>query len=92
MDGISCTTARPSAAAGTPGTYTVYVDGRPAIQVAWGQDNDDLMRKVPGGWEMGADGVLTFIAHVGNNIQRIRITPSEDTSIDTMIASGSRGR
>ena len=79
-------------AAGTPGTYTVYVDGRPATQVAWGQDNDDLMRKVPGGWEMGADGVLTFIAHVGNNIQRIRITPPEDTSIDTMIASGSRGR
>lgn len=79
-------------AAGTPGTYTVYVDGRPATQVAWGQNNDDLMRKVPGGWEMGADGVLTFLAHVGTNIQRIRITPPEDTSIDTMIASGSKGR
>ncbi len=73
-----------------PRGYAIYANGRPAFQLDVRQDNVDLLTKVPGAWETGTDGVLTAIAHVGESIQRIRITPSADTSVDTFIASAGR--
>jgi hypothetical protein len=77
-----------TAADSRPAGFVIYVDGRPAYQLNWSQENSDLLTKAAGTWEMGPDGVLTVIAPVGDSIQRIRITPPLDTSIDTLMALG----
>jgi hypothetical protein len=41
----------------------------------------------PQAWDVGSDGVLTFLGPVGDVIKRFRITPSSDTSIATMLAA-----
>jgi WD40 repeat protein len=74
-------------ASGRPIAILIYVDNRSATKVDVNVGNDTFMRQTPGAWDMGADGVLTAIAAVGENIVRIRITPPADASIDTMLAS-----
>jgi hypothetical protein len=61
---------------------TVFVDGRPAAEI-------DLPSggQTPGWIGMGDDGVLTLIAQDGDSMKRFRITPGNDTSIDTMLAA-----
>jgi hypothetical protein len=79
---------------GRPAGFVIYVDGRPAQQVDHGDDNFAMMTKIQGGWTMGSDGVLTFIARAGDAVKRFRITPSDDTSIETLLSSAmpARGR
>ena len=62
------------------GSQTVYVDGRPSVQL----DNNLQIQNALGTWEMGADGTLTVVAQAGDAIKRFRITPGPDTSIDSM--------
>ncbi len=64
-------------AANSGSTQTVYVDGRPSVQV----DNNIQLQAALGTWEMGADGTLTIVAQAGDAIKRFRITPGADTSI-----------
>jgi hypothetical protein len=37
-------------------------------------------------WEMGADGVLTTLGPDGDRIKRVRVTPSADASLETLLA------
>jgi len=45
----------------------------------------DHFRGTSGSWEVSADGVLTFLAKVGDNIKRFRVTPAPDMTIDKMV-------
>lgn len=66
---------------GTPvPALAVFVDGRQAVEIP-GHPLDQ-----GGVWEMGADGVYQFAAISGDGIKRYRITPSADTSVDSMIS------
>jgi hypothetical protein len=61
--------------------YVVYADGNPLMKL-----DADHFRGTAGSWQMGADGVLTFLAKVGDNIKRFRITPAADMNIDKMVS------
>lgn len=50
-------------------------------------DQSGVLAELSGGsWSMGADGVLTAIIIDQGSVKRVRITPGNDTSIDTMLA------
>jgi hypothetical protein len=61
----------------------IYVDGRPAARFN-GSANQIMRNSYT--WEMGADGVLTFLVQDESDIKRVRITMPTDTSVDTMLA------
>jgi hypothetical protein len=61
----------------------IYVDGRPAARFN-GSANQIMRNSYT--WEMGADGVLTFLVQDESDIKKVRITMPTDTSIDTMLA------
>lgn len=65
----------------------VYVDGLRAVEfshdgTALTQSTSDMPLEVH--WSMGSDGVLTFIAQDGDSLKRFRITPGNDTSVETL--------
>ncbi len=60
--------------------YVAYVDGHPAVKF-----NGDSFQSTDGTWEVGADGVLTFVAVAGDAVKRYRITPAADMDIEKMI-------
>jgi hypothetical protein len=77
----------------------IYVDGRPAARFQGGAQTFPIGGGPTGpaaqdsisGWQMGADGVLTFLVQDGMDastaeIKRVRITPPSDTNVDTMLA------
>jgi hypothetical protein len=59
----------------------VYLDGKPATRIQFNQS------QIGGWWDMGADGVLTVITQDGDAMKRLRITPPEDSSVDTLVAA-----
>ena len=61
--------------------YVAYVDGHPAVKL-----NGDPFQGISSSWEMGTDGILTFLAVAGDVVKRFRITPAADMNIDKMIA------
>jgi hypothetical protein len=61
--------------------YVAYVDGHPAVKL-----DGDSFQATDGGWEMGDDGVLTFLAVAQHVVKRYRVTPAPDMNIDKMIA------
>jgi len=61
--------------------YVVYADGQPVVEMS-----DYTFSNIDGSWQMGRDGVLTFIAAVGNEVKRFRVTPSADLNIEKMVA------
>jgi hypothetical protein len=61
--------------------YVAYVDGSPTVKF-----NGDSFQGIDGGWEMGDDGVLAFLAIQGDSVKRFRITPAADMDIEKMIA------
>jgi hypothetical protein len=61
--------------------YVAYVDGEPTVKF-----NGDSFQATDGGWEMGNDGVLTFLAIHGDSVKRFRITPAADMNIEKVIA------
>jgi dipeptidyl aminopeptidase/acylaminoacyl peptidase len=69
---------------GSPTAYLfIYVDGRIAARFSGGAGQlirDDYA------WEMGPDGTFTVLVQDESDIKRVRITPGDDTSIDTMLA------
>ena len=65
----------------------VYVDGLRAVEfghdgIALTQSTSDMPLEVH--WSMGSDGVLTFVAQDGGSLKRFRITPPDDTSVETL--------
>jgi hypothetical protein len=92
------TSERPTGPNAKPGLIeaVVYLDGKPVVRMdrvdsgggallyPGGQFN---FGDLPPAWELGSDGVLTFLGPVGEVIKRFRITPSSDTSIATMLAA-----
>gem|GEM_PF-2211817 len=61
----------------------VYLDGRP-LSIRF-NDTDAM---IPGNWEVADDGTLTLVARTTGDLHRYRITPGDDTSVDTMQANG----
>jgi len=92
------TSERPSGPNAKPGLIetVIYLDGKPVVRTDR-VDSGEAALIYPGGqfnfaepppaWELGSDGVLTFLGPVGDVIKRFRITPSPDTSIATMLAA-----
>jgi hypothetical protein len=62
--------------------YVVYSDGQAVVKLG-----GDSFQQTSGSWEMGADGVLTFIAIDGSNVKRFRVTHSPDMTIAKMISN-----
>lgn len=62
--------------------YVAYVDGEPTVKF-----NGDTFQATDGGWEIGDDGVLTFLAIQGDSVKRFRITPAADMNIEKMIVA-----
>ena len=76
---------------GRPAAFVIYVDGRPARIIDLPSDaNLKLMTQTPGSWDMEPDGTLTVLAVEEDTIKRIRISPADDTSIETMLAPSGR--
>lgn len=65
-----------------PFYFVAYVDGQPLAKLS-----GDPFQTMPGAWEVGADGVLTFFGVVGSDVKRFRVTPAADMNIEKMIAA-----
>lgn len=65
------------------GPLKIHADGVPCAQLASGY----LLPSSTRTWEMGEDGVLTVLGQDGEKMKRLRITPSADTSVETMLAA-----
>ena len=80
-----------------PGLEAVtYLDGKPLVRCDRidGPSTGGIyslasyqFQDSPQAWDVGSDGVLTFLGPVGDVIKRFRIMPSSDTSIATMVAA-----
>src|SRR5207244_3846111 len=60
----------------------VYVDGKSTVRFG---ENHFLGTK--GSWEMGNDGVLTFVTVADDVVKRYRITPSSDMNVAKMVTN-----
>jgi len=58
----------------------VYVDGKSTVRFG-----DSYFLGTKGSWEMGDDGVLTFLTIADDVVKRYRITPSSDTNVAKMV-------
>ena len=63
----------------------VLLDGNVVFEFD-GQGRGPLADK--GNWEMGADGVLTFIVQTVEGFKRVRVTPGPDNGVEAMLARG----
>lgn len=63
----------------------VLLDGSVVFEFD-GQGRDPLKDK--GNWEMGTDGILTFIVQTVEGFKRVRVTPGPDNGIEAMLARG----
>ena len=79
-----------------PGAYewVTYVDGKPVARCDSSMVCDQIhgsmyiqFQKTPAAWNVGSDGVLTFLGPVGDVVKQFKATPSSDTSIATMLAN-----
>lgn len=61
--------------------YVVYADGHPVVEMS-----DYTFQAIKGSWHVDAKGVLTFIAAVGNEVKRFRVTPAADMNVAKMVA------
>ncbi|HVT40737.1 MAG TPA: hypothetical protein VHE78_16980 [Gemmatimonadaceae bacterium] len=61
---------------------SLLVDGKAVAQM----ESNASLAVNPGAWDMGADGVLTFLAQDAGTIKRFRVTLGSDTSVETMLA------
>jgi len=66
--------------------YRVFVDGKPLVEFYSTGGN---AASVPHWWDFGPDGSLSLLAQDDNSLKRITITLSEETSLATMLGSGS---
>ncbi len=70
------------AADGNAVRQTLYLDGKAVAQV----DANTSLVDSPGAWDLGADGILTFLAQDGASLKRFKVTLGSDTSIETLLA------
>ena len=70
------------AADGNAARQTLYLDGKAVAQV----DANTSLVDSPGAWDLGADGVLTFLAQDGASLKRFKVTLGTDTSVETLLA------
>ena len=70
---------------GNRGMMQVFLDGKMIYEF---DDQGREPLKDKGNWEMGADGVLTFIVQTVEGFKRIRVTPGPDNGIEAMLARG----
>jgi len=61
----------------------IHVDGRRCAEL----DSASMIANFATTWEMGGDGVLTVLGQDGDKMKRLRITPSPETSLETLLAS-----
>ena len=66
------------------GRFRLYMDGKPVLDAAVGGTNVFTDRT----WQMGADGTLAILVQDDTSFKRVSITPSPDTSLDTVLAGG----
>jgi hypothetical protein len=64
-----------------PPYYLVYADGQLVKKL-----DRASFQGIPGAWETGSDGALTFLAMEGNDVKRFRVTPSPDMNVEKTIA------
>jgi hypothetical protein len=65
------------------GVVAVYLDGKVVARVRF----EGQGRGAGGWWEMAPDGVLSVLTQDGDTMKRLRITPTADSSIDTLLAA-----
>ena len=70
---------------GNRGMMEVFLDGKMIYEFD-DQGRGPLSDK--GNWEMGADGVLTFIVQTVEGFKRVRVTPGPEHGVEAMIARG----
>ncbi len=63
----------------------VFLDGKVVFEFD-AQGREPLTNK--DNWEMGADGVLTFIVQTVEGFKRVRVTPGPDNGVEAMLARG----
>ncbi|HYW49818.1 MAG TPA: hypothetical protein VE861_04380 [Gemmatimonadaceae bacterium] len=63
----------------------LFVDGRPIFE--YDADGRDPL-KVPGGWVMGDDGVLSFFIQTVDGFKRMRVTPGPENGFESWLAQG----
>jgi hypothetical protein len=62
--------------------FRVFIDGKPVYEGLYATGSFSL---VPGSWEMAPDGTLSFVTQDDNNLKRVSITPSPETSLETLL-------
>ena len=66
--------------------FRIFVDGKPIVVGNYAQGN--FFYNTPGSWDLAPDGPLSILAQDDNSLKRISITPSPETSLETLLASG----
>ncbi len=66
--------------------FRIFVDGKPAAAGTYAGGN--FFYNIPGSWDVSPEGTLSFLAQDDNSLKRISVTPSPDTSLDTLLAGG----
>jgi len=69
------------------GHFQLYVDGERSVTFAPSFLSYERGSNQGVAWEMGPDGVLQFLVLADNVVKRVRVTPSADTSVATMMAA-----
>lgn len=63
--------------------FRIFIDGKPVYEGLYATAS---FSTVPGSWVMEADGALAFITQDDDNLIRVSITPSQETSLATLLA------
>lgn len=66
--------------------YTVYLDNKAVTSWPHIPELANYIDAAAGSWQMGTDGVLTYLVPSAQGIKRVRITPDPETSVDGMLA------
>lgn len=69
---------------GQPVLSAVYVNGK--LVGKYDMNANNVFEQMPESWSLSADGVLTFLAFTPEGLKKIKVTPPEDSSVDTMVA------
>lgn len=69
--------------AGQRSMMEVWLDGKMVFEF---DEQGRAPMAAPGGWEMGADGVLTFLVQTVEGFKRIRVTPGPGTGVEALLS------
>jgi Tol biopolymer transport system component len=71
--------------AGQRSMIELWLDGRMIYEF---DDQGLAPLRNPGSWEMGTDGVLTFIIQTVDGFKRVRVTPGPENGFEAFLAQG----